>query len=63
LYWYKPGGNTRAKDDLRAEAQAGQNTFIVGSGIYMEKEAAAVGAWEPQASAHFSAFNLSPPCD
>jgi len=36
-YWYKPGDNTPArKETYVRKVQAGQDTYIVGSGIYME---------------------------
>lgn len=37
LYWYKPGQNTPArKQTFVRKVQSGQNTYIVGSGFYME---------------------------
>jgi signal transduction histidine kinase len=37
LYWYKPGHNTPAhKQTFVRKAQFGQDTYIVGSGIYLE---------------------------
>jgi signal transduction histidine kinase len=38
LYWYKPGQNTPArKQTLVQKVQSGQDTYIVGSGIYEEE--------------------------
>ncbi|ABQ27237.1 cache domain-containing protein [Geotalea uraniireducens] len=37
LYWYKPGQNTPArKQTFVRKVQSGQDTYIVGSGVYME---------------------------
>ncbi len=37
LYWYKPGNNLPArKRTFVRKVQSGQNTYIVGSGLYME---------------------------
>ena len=37
LYWYKPGNNTPArKQTYVRKVQSGQDTYIVGSGVYME---------------------------
>ncbi len=36
-YWYKPGHNTPArKQTYVRKVQSGQETYIVGSGVYME---------------------------
>jgi signal transduction histidine kinase len=36
-YWYKPGANTPAKKQAYVrKVQSGQDTYIVGSGLYME---------------------------
>jgi signal transduction histidine kinase len=36
-YWYKPGGNTPArKQSYVRKVQSGQDTYIVGSGLYIE---------------------------
>ena len=36
-YWYKPGNNTPArKQTYVRKVQSGHDTFIVGSGVYME---------------------------
>jgi len=38
LYWYKPGQNTPArKQTFVRKAQKGQETYIVGSGVYLEE--------------------------
>ena len=38
LYWYKPGNNVPARKlTYVRKVQSGQNTYIVGSGIYMEQ--------------------------
>jgi signal transduction histidine kinase len=38
LYWYKPGNNLPArKQTYVRKVQSGQNTYIVGSGVYMEE--------------------------
>lgn len=37
LYWYKPGQNTPArKQTFVRKVQSGQDTYIVGSGVYMD---------------------------
>jgi len=37
LYWYKPGNNTPArKQTFVRKVQSGQDTYIVGAGVYME---------------------------
>jgi signal transduction histidine kinase len=37
LYWYKPGSNTPArKQTYVRKVQSGRDTYIVGSGVYME---------------------------
>jgi len=37
LYWYKPGSNTPArKQTYLRRVQSGQDTYIVGSGVYIE---------------------------
>lgn len=37
LYWYKPGQNTSArKQTYVRKVQSGQDTYIVGSGVYLE---------------------------
>ena len=37
LYWYKPGNNTPArKQTYLRKVQSGQDTYIVGSGVYIE---------------------------
>ena len=37
LYWYKPGQNTPArKQTFVRKVQSGQDTYIVGAGIYQE---------------------------
>jgi signal transduction histidine kinase len=37
LYWYKPGNNTPApKQTYVRKVQSGRDTYIVGSGVYME---------------------------
>jgi signal transduction histidine kinase len=37
LYWYKPGNNTPArKQTYLRKVQSGQDTYIVGSGVYLE---------------------------
>jgi len=36
-YWYKPGHNTPApKQAYVRKVQSGQDTYIVGSGVYLE---------------------------
>ena len=36
-YWYKPGDNTPAKKQAFVrKVQSGQDTYIIGSGVYME---------------------------
>ena len=36
-YWYKPGSNTPARKQAYVrKVQSGQDTYIVGSGLYME---------------------------
>jgi hypothetical protein len=38
LYWYKPGSNTPArKQTYVRKVQSGRDTYIVGSGFYMEQ--------------------------
>jgi len=38
LYWYKPGSNTPArKQTYVRKVQSGQDTYIVGSGVYIEE--------------------------
>jgi hypothetical protein len=38
LYWYKPGQNTPArKQTFVRTVQSGQDTYIVGAGIYPEE--------------------------
>ena len=38
LYWYKPGQNTPArKQTFVRKVQSGQDTYIVGSGVYLEE--------------------------
>jgi signal transduction histidine kinase len=38
LYWYKPGQNTSArKQTFVRKTQSGQDTYIVGSGLYLEE--------------------------
>ena len=38
LYWYKPGDNTPArKQTFVRKVQSGQDTYIVGSGVYLEE--------------------------
>jgi signal transduction histidine kinase len=37
LYWYKPGSNTPArKQTFVRKVQSGKETYIIGSGVYME---------------------------
>jgi signal transduction histidine kinase len=36
-YWYRPGSNTPArKQTYVRKVQSGQDTYVVGSGVYME---------------------------
>ena len=38
LYWYKPGSNTPArKQTYVRKVQSGRDTYIVGSGVYLEE--------------------------
>jgi signal transduction histidine kinase len=38
IYWYKPGHNTPArKQTFVRKVQSGQNTYIVGSGVYLDE--------------------------
>jgi signal transduction histidine kinase len=38
IYWYKPGSNTPArKQTYVRKVQSGQDTYIVGSGVYLEE--------------------------
>jgi signal transduction histidine kinase len=38
LYWYKPGHNTPArKQTFVRKVQSGQDTYIVGSGVYLDE--------------------------
>lgn len=38
LYWYKPGQNTPARKlTFVRKVQSGQDTYIVGAGIYLEE--------------------------
>jgi signal transduction histidine kinase len=38
LYWYKPGSNTPAlKKTFVKKVQRGRDTYIVGSGFYLEE--------------------------
>jgi hypothetical protein len=38
LCWYKPGNNTPArKETYVRKVQLGQETYIVGSGVYLEE--------------------------
>jgi signal transduction histidine kinase len=38
LYWYKPGSNTPARKQAYVrKVQSGRDTYIVGSGVYMEE--------------------------
>ena len=37
-YWYKPGENTLTRKQAYVrKAQSGQDTYIIGSGLYMEE--------------------------
>ena len=38
-YWYKPGQNTPArKQTFVRKVQSGRDTYIVGSGIYLDQD-------------------------